>query len=350
MSLSLDSIMSKAYSSKQFYKQSSEVFYDENFYKNVLKGEGDSSNRLHKALTGFISAKESEEKSLYRDRLIASYWEFVGKVIRKITHLTAPRQFLLRFATLSPSLLSESQKKFICNSINYSNSKEQIYYLDEWLLGLALGQVKASQGDEISSSKSTNQDKQNSLVEKRKGRIKASRDRLEQVLNNRKNLEDEVKELIRVISFHEVRTEFENLEVGYSEVQRTSITEIIVIMRKLSEIDKQVENLYQILHQEKIEVDQLELNKAETLSNNEETVVNQKILQEELLKIRQMTKMCIGRQGNQFPILVNQYFPDNIMKIATRENVLAEVKAVKEIDSVLFERSFRGNTIYGFLI
>ena len=52
-------------------------------------------------------------------------------------------------------------------------------------MGLALGEVKASEGDEISSLKSTSQDKKNSLVEKRKGRMEASRDRLEQVLNDR---------------------------------------------------------------------------------------------------------------------------------------------------------------------
>ena len=338
--------MSDDYSGNQFYKRSSEIFHDKNFYKNVLKGEGDSSNRLHKALSGFLSAKESEDRSLYRDRLITAYWEFIGKVVTRIKHLTAPRQFLLRFAALSPSLLSESQKKFICDSVNYSNSKEQIYYLDEWLLGLALGEVKASEGDEISSLKSTSQDKKNSLVEKRKGRMEASRDRLEQVLNDRKNLELEVKELIRVICFHEVRTDFENLEDGYSEVQRASIAEINGIMRKLSEIDKQVESLYQILSKEKIEVDQLELNQVGTLSDDGEIVANQQVLQDELIKIRQMAKMCIGRQGNQFPILVNQYFPDNMMTIAIREKVIAEINAVEEVDSVLFERSFKGTTIH----
>ena len=66
-------------------------------------------------------------------------------------------------------------------------------------------------------------------------------------------MELEVKELIRVICLHEVRTDFENLEDGYSEVQRASIAEINGIMRKLSEKDKQVESLYQILSKEKIE-------------------------------------------------------------------------------------------------
>ena len=69
--------MSDDYSGNQFYKRSSEIFHDENFYKNVLKGEGDSSNRLHKALPGFLSAKESEDRSLYRDRLITAYWNLL---------------------------------------------------------------------------------------------------------------------------------------------------------------------------------------------------------------------------------------------------------------------------------
>ena len=61
-------------------------------------------------------------------------------------------------------------------------------------------------------------------------------------------------------------------------------------MRKLSEIDKEVESLYQILSKEKVEVEQLDINQVGRLANNEEVVVNQQVLLDELIKIRKFEK------------------------------------------------------------
>jgi hypothetical protein len=60
--------------------------------------------------------------------------------------------------------------------------------------------------------------------------------------------------------------------------------------------------------------------------------------------LRQMSKMCVGRQGNHFPILLKQYFRPNIKEIATRENVINAMARVEALDSGLFERTFKGQT------
>jgi hypothetical protein len=60
--------------------------------------------------------------------------------------------------------------------------------------------------------------------------------------------------------------------------------------------------------------------------------------------LRQMSKMCVGRQGNHFPILAKQYFRPNIKEIATRENVINAMARVEALDSSLFERTFKGQT------
>jgi len=55
-----------------------------------------------------------------------------------------------------------------------------------------------------------------------------------------------------------------------------------------------------------------------------------------------MAKMCVGRQGNHFPVLMKQYFRASIRDIGTRENVINTMARVESLDPGLFERTYRG--------
>ena len=64
----------------------------------------------------------------------------------------------------------------------------------------------------------------------------------------------------------------------------------------------------------------------------------------EFPNIRQMAKLCVGRKGNHFPILLAQYVRPNIREVGTRENVIAEMAAVETLDPSLFLRTFKQQT------
>jgi hypothetical protein len=57
-----------------------------------------------------------------------------------------------------------------------------------------------------------------------------------------------------------------------------------------------------------------------------------------------MAKMCVGRQGNHFPILMKSYFRASLSAVATRENVIKELAAIEALDPQLFHRAFKGQT------
>ena len=55
------------------------------------------------------------------------------------------------------------------------------------------------------------------------------------------------------------------------------------------------------------------------------TEVDRSTVQREASSIRQMAKLCVGRQGNHLPILMKQFFTSRIENVTTRENVIKEL-------------------------
>ena len=68
--------------------------------------------------------------------------------------------------------------------------------------------------------------------------------------------------------------------------------------------------------------------------------------------IRQMTKMCCGRQGNHFPILSREYLRSLPEEVGIRENVLKVLTKIESIDQEVFFRQYRSqqNRIPPFVI
>ncbi|MFW6368702.1 MAG: hypothetical protein ACOCZ9_03090, partial [Spirochaetota bacterium] len=64
----------------------------------------------------------------------------------------------------------------------------------------------------------------------------------------------------------------------------------------------------------------------------------------EMGTVRQMAKMCVGRQGNHFPLLLKQYFRASIREIGSRENVIRILAEVERLDPGLFLRTFKQQT------
>ena len=49
------------------------LFNDKNYYKTALTGEGEVSKRVHSILGQFLNAKDPQDRSMYRSRLIPAY-------------------------------------------------------------------------------------------------------------------------------------------------------------------------------------------------------------------------------------------------------------------------------------
>jgi hypothetical protein len=62
-------------------------FADKNFYKIILKDEGEISAKIHKLLRTLINTQDPETRSNARLRLIPAYWDLISKVIRKTPRL-----------------------------------------------------------------------------------------------------------------------------------------------------------------------------------------------------------------------------------------------------------------------
>ena len=60
--------------------------------------------------------------------------------------------------------------------------------------------------------------------------------------------------------------------------------------------------------------------------------------------MRQMAKLCVGRQGNHFPFLMKQFLRSNLQDVATRENVILKMDQIEKIDSGVFKRTFKQET------
>ena len=69
-----------------------------------------------------------------------------------------------------------------------------------------------------------------------------------------------------------------------------------------------------------------------------------KTIGEEANTVRQMAKLCVGRQGNHFPVLMKQYFRGALFDIGTRENVLNMLADAEYLDPGVFLRTFKMQT------
>ncbi|MCK7506515.1 MAG: hypothetical protein MZV70_22300 [Desulfobacterales bacterium] len=74
----------------------------------------------------------------------------------------------------------------------------------------------------------------------------------------------------------------------------------------------------------------------------EDVKANFQALAQEFETARQMAKLCVGRQGNHFPILLTEYFHGSIRDIGTRENVdQRSWPGSRRIDSEAFCRTLQ---------
>ena len=317
------------------------LFNDKNYYKTALTGEGEVSKRVHSILGQFLNAKDPQDRSMYRSRFIPAYWELFRSIATRITgSLPQPKILMLRFGMLLPTMVSAEQRQMLGKIILENQTGEPLYYVDEWLKDVARGRINASATDETKPSQRREPDKINAMLEKTRGRHEAQLNVIRNTVGEMGDLENDLRAKVEIIADHDHRPEFDNLPAPYNDMQRSAIGEITNIMRRLATVNKELGRHYRELESLDEQLQGLQEKEGEI----GDVHVDTKTIGEEANTVRQMAKLCVGRQGNHFPVLMKQYFRGALFDIGTRENVLNMLADAEYLDPGVFLRTFKMQT------
>jgi hypothetical protein len=317
-------------------------FQDKDFYKKVLAGEGEAATRVHDLLGKYMKATDTEQKSHFRSQLISAFWELGSSISGKAgSPLPVPKKLLLRFGVLSPGFLSAEVRDMVSRIVADNKTGEPVYYLDEWLERIAAGQIRPSSTDEVKQKQRDTSQKLVDAAEKKKGQRESEMTILRGKISQMEDKEAMLREQVDLLLRHEENAEYGGLRTCFTPAQKAAIGHIQDILRQMSSLDSQMGSCYNGLSGIDDELETIE-RKAEGMSL--ESTVDAKTVVNEYACVRQMAKMCVGRKGNHFPILLTQFVRPNIMEVATRENVINEMAAVEALDPGLFLRTHKGQT------
>jgi hypothetical protein len=308
----------------------------------VLTGEDtEVAKRVHTILGQFLNASDPQDRSMHRGRLIPAYWELFRVISTRITsNLPQPKRLMVRFGMLLPTTVSAEQRQMLGKIILENTTGEPIYYVDEWLDSVARGRINASATDETKPSQRRSGEQIGAQVEKTRGRYEAQLNVVRNTVNEMTGLEEDLKLKASAITEHDTMAKFDNLAAPYNEMQRSAIGEITNIMRRLAIVNKELGRHYRELEGLSDHLDNL----REKEEESGDVHVDSKTISEEANTVRQMAKLCVGRQGNHFPILMKQYFRAALFDIGTRENVLNALADAEYLDPGVFLRTFKMQT------
>jgi hypothetical protein len=322
-------------------------FSDPSYYKVALNGEGDEAQRVHELLGKYVKASDPKDKGVYRQQLISAYWYLAAKAALKSVGNQAPlpKKLLIRFSALLPNLLSPEMADTFHRIIFEKTTDEPVYYVDEWMRAVATGMVTPSATDEVKPrAQSGNDDRSHlqALMQRAQGKRDAAEGIMKSKAEERRSLEALLKERIEIICAHENQNGLINIPAPYTEPQKRTMSELSEIMRRMLAADKDLMQTVTDFERAGEEYKSAS-DKAGTLGA--EAKADLQSLAQEFETVRQMTKLCIGRQGNHFPILSREYFHGGIRDIATRENVLKLLSWIESIDCEAYCRPYK-NTLH----
>jgi hypothetical protein len=312
------------------------IFSDPEYYKKCVAGEGDVSNQFHNILTKFLQTKDPKDKGVYRQNMIPVFWNLLERVANKAASpsLISSKQMLLRFSVMAPNLLSPEQKDMISRIPVKNELGEPVHYVDEWLRSVATGAITPSSTDEVKVSRNDEQGRFQNLISKAQGKRDAAEGLLKARAAERRSLEVGLRE--KATSFS--RDEQDGPVQPYTEFQKKTMNDIGEIMREMLRVDKDLVRSHGEFEQAEDDLRKLQ-EKVEGMGIT--TTVNTQALSTEFETVRQMAKMCIGRQGNHFPLLVKEYLHGGIQDFGSRENVIQILAWIESIDSEAYCRSHK---------
>lgn len=316
-------------------------FTNANFYQDVLTGEGEVAKRLHAALAKFLKAENPEDRSLFRQRLIPIYWEVAKSIARKTAgDMPVPKQLLLRFGILLPTLLDKQQRRMFGEIIEHNATGQPIYYVDEWLNMVAHGRVNASATDETKPLKGAQSSKVGRQLESARGKVDAQMELIRTQNREMSDVESSLLNLVKELSAREQRADAENERGPHNDSQRSLFSDVNSELRRLSNMSRNLAKAFNDLAKYRDAVNDLRA-EAERLGEDVSETVDTGAAADEMGTIQQMVKLTVGRQGNHFPIFSKQYFRGGLIGVAVRENVNNTLAEVERLDPSVFIRTFK---------
>ncbi|GHV69664.1 hypothetical protein AGMMS49928_12870 [Spirochaetia bacterium] len=323
---------------------------DPNYYKIALSNEEASAQRLHGLLQKYLNTKDPKDKSLFRQQMIPVAWELLSGVAKKAPgNIVPPKKFFLRFAILHPTFLNADTRTFFGKIVVENELDQPIYYLDEWLRAIGTGAVKASTTDEARVTKSNANIQLQQLMDKAKGKLDGSRALLKAKHDERSALEQTMYERVKILFDHVPWPGLPGITSTYSETQKKTFAEVQEISKSLLRSDRELESFMKDLKQAQEDIGTIQ---GKMTDEGPAMAVDTAAVAGEFDTVRQMSKMNIGRQGNQFPILTSEYFHCTPNDVATRENVIAQLAWIESIDQEAYCRVYKNrlNRIVPFVL
>ena len=327
---------------QQTQQKQTPVQVSSNFLKKVTEGvSNEFTSRLIDQLDKSINAPLKEDKALFRQRLISTYWNFLSEVITKLnTNLPIEKLFCIRYGIVDMELLAPVQADIIKKipvQAGTNINEFPFFYIDEWLKKVANGEIKPSLVDEVAA-------KQKGGSEQAKEKLDRKNDARNAELIVYKNKADErnliEKSLLgetNILLEHAAMSEYDNLPDIYNPGQKEIINKITDDLRKLKNIDMEMLGVLRNLKGIDNDIQSLRGKVGEG-----GPVIDTKIILDEFNSLRQMIKMCVGPRGNHFPILIKDYAPTSLESICTRENIIKIIAEVEK-ETVMFLPENIGN-------
>ena len=323
-------------------------FKADEFFKKVLENGNEYAQKLVEQLDKALNAPVKEDRTLYKQRLISTYWNFVAGFIPNITsNLPKEKLMCLRYGMVDINLLTPQQQE-IFKSIKWEKDTDlPFFYMDEWLKEIATGRIKPSMADEVAQKKVKDADALLDKISAKQDSRNAEITILKQKATERAIVEKSLLSEVNLLMNHEKLTMYDNAEAPYTIEQKQIMTQIIEDLRKLKNIDDEMNRSIRELKNIDMQIADMQSKISGTSQ-----MVDDKVIMDEFNSVRQMIKMCIGPRGNHFPILISDYCPNNIAYIATREAVIKVIEEIEKRDPGVFIRRFKNqdNRIIPYII
>ena len=316
-------------------------FDDSSYYKSCLTNEGQAAQRVHQVLSRYLTCTDPKDRTVYRQQLITAYWEIIRTMAPKMGDLSLPmsKRLMFRFGVLLPSLFSPEQKMTFSKAILKNNTGEPVYYMDEWFKEIASGRLSLSATDEVrvkkSSSASSDQSHLQQLKNKNDGKLQSSESFVNAKESERQMLEQELLNRVKAICEHNQMIGLEPHTMPLTEGQKKLFVEIQERLRTLQKLDKEYVGYIKEFEEAKSVSESL----ISKMQNAPDTVtVANGDIETEFNTVRQMAKMTVGRQGNQFPVFTREFYHCTPQGTGFRENVLSIMAWIEENDPGAFCR------------
>jgi len=328
----------KGMAATHLYKQEIN-FEPRGFIRRAVDGESPELIRMvAKMKKLFDNPADKKDKFLHRQKLTGAYWNLLSEAALKVNQrLPLEKLLLIRYGLLDASYLRPEHITMIQSIPLEKTQEEPVYYMDEWLRQISTGQIKPSLVDEtrkVMQSNSRELDK----LQRKTGARDAELSNLKNKLSNMDMLEGSLQATVNMLLERDKHPVYEGIKFGYTKQQLDGMNDVLHCCRKLSAINKEIETQFRVLSRLEEEIEQL---RSAVPEGAEVVEVNSSAISDEFNSLRQMLKMCTGRQGNHFPILYAPYFNADPRQICTRENVLDEIKLIEKFDPGLFMRRYK---------